>query len=466
MKNEVLRMEHIYVKQRDKFVLSDFKLNIYEDEFVVLYGYSSSGINELAEVLLGKRELHSGRVLVDGREIYEKQGFLSEKQGIFWVQYNQNLIPDLTVAENLFLGEKKNWLDVPVSRRMQEQLAREILEQFGMKINVRQKAKTLNYHEEEMVRLIKAYVKGAKLIIVNASMEMLYMGREVKIIDVIRKLREDGIGILWLTQRMDIVPELANRIVVMRDGKNVRNIFKENYSETELMQVASARMMKEVSQPYTLQAGAPVFVMENIRTSLLDNVSLKLCERQVLGVYSLDADALDDFRKVIMGQNQDYTGRMVLQGNRYAPTNYEQAVKSGINLTDIMWHDKHILPEMTVMDNLLMEQYWTQNPMFGLRNRTWEHFVENRLRMRHPEWPMKRWRELTNEQQWQLLLEKCLYQTEKVHVIVEPLIRYSYGMLQTSKSIFEELKQLDKAVIIMSSNLLDLEKVCDDIVFI
>lgn len=463
MKEEILRMEHIFLKRRGQYALQDFKLNIYRGEVVIVFGLSGNGIHELGDLLAGGHG-ESGRILLREQELNIRQDFYPEQHGIYVIQNKDNLVPDLTVAENLFLGERRNIFAMPVSQKKQERLASEIMGKFELKFDVRKKAREYGvYYEQMLIKMVKAYVKGASLVVINEILELPENQWMEQFRRVVRMLRQDGISVLWLTQRVEGIQSLADRMVVVRRGKNVKTIYGNDCSREFLMQIATERenMKERVCGP--AEPGEQLLEIRDLAGKSFRRLSLKVSRRQILGFWSNQGVVLADLHGILLGRDRRYTGRMEWKGRPYRPQNYEDAVKTGIGHIDFMWPEKHYLPDMSITDNLMLMSYWFGSHRYGRINEKQRQYTALRYRQRHPGWPTGTWRQLTPDQQRILLYERVMDWPISLCLVAEPFSRVNYYLAEEIHSVFEELRQKEKTLLLFSMNYWDLCRVCDEI---
>ena len=459
MKEEVLRMEHICVKQRGNYALHDLKLNIYKGEIVIAFGFSGQGLYELGEFLSGKHA-ESGRLLINEKEINISKDFSPEQNGMFVIHNKNNIIPDLTIAENLFLGEKRNVFAITVSVRKQEKLAQMVVKKFGLNLNVKKKVKEYsNYYLQMMIKMMKAYVKGAKIVVINEILEIANPAVREKFFDIIRILQEDGISVLWLSQRIDTIQNLADRIVVVRNGQCVKNFYKGNYNQERLMQAAAESQISSAVFQKNQKFGKELFTLKN----LMGSINICIRKSQIIGISSNQAEKLEYLCTILTGESCTYNGSMELQGKLYAPKNHEESVASGVQYIDFMWPERHYIPDMSVMDNLMLENYWFSKKRYTLINQQQQRFIKLHFQMNHPEWSQKYWRDLMPDQQRVLLYERYLNLPEKILIITEPFTRVNYYLLQEIIEIFYKLRDNGNTLILLSTNYMDLKNVCDQI---
>lgn len=463
MKEEIMRMEHVYLKRRGRYALWDFKLNIYRGEVVAAFGFSDNGIHELGDVLSGS-PVERGRLLLEEKEINIRREFYPEQHGIYVVHNENNLVPDLTIAENLFLGEKKNLFAMPVSRKKQERLAQSILNQFGLEVDAKQKAREYDiYYQQMIIKLVKAYVKGAKLVVINEILELPYTQIRQSFLHVLKLLKKDGIAVLWLSQRIEFIQEIADRVVVVRDGRNVKTFYDNGCPLEILMRIAAdARIPKERGHS-RVEPGEVILEVSRITGAHVKDISFSVQKRQIIGIWSNQALVLEELNEILSGERHPDSGHMKLLGQGYQPKKYEDAVKCGVQKIDFMWPERQYLPDMSVTDNLLLENYWSSRHHYFLMNEQQRKFAALRYRQRHPHWPCEKWYQLTPDQQRLLLYERCLEQTGKIFLISEAFTRVNYYLMEEIIKVFHELQENNKTLLLFSMNFWDLSQVCDSI---
>lgn len=463
MKEEILRMEHIFMKRRGQYALYDFKLNLYQGEVVIAFGFSGNGLHELGELLSGS-PAESGRLLLKERELPIRRNFYPEQHGIYVVHNKNNLVPDLTLAENLFLGGKPSLLAIPVARKKQERLAYHIMRKFGLEFDVRKKAWEYDvYYEQMLIKMVKAYVKGASLVVLNEIMELPENRYMEQFRQVVKLLRQDGISVLWLTQRIEGLQPLADRMVVVRGGRNVKTIYGNQCPRELLTRTATERSIRWETDYPPQEKGEPVLKTRDLSGKGFSHLNLEIARRQIVGVWSDQWGALGSLHWVICGSDRNYTGRMELKGARYAPQSYEEAVRAGVGHIDFMWPEKHYIPDMSITDNLMLSNYWFRKHHYGWVNEKQRQYAALKYRQRHPDWPTERWRQLTPDQQRLLLYEKALDQPEAVYLVAEPFSRVNYYLAEEIRRVFQEFRQKDKALFLFSMNYWNLCSVCDEI---
>ena len=309
MKKEVLRMDHVDVRHSGRFALENFHLNLYEGEFLFVYGFPDSGIRELGEILKGTCEVQRGRFYISGKEVNASAFRNPGQQGIYIVQNDNNLVEEFTVAENLFFGGKKHYFRHTVSRKQQELMAKRLLERFELPIDPSGKIGRVNYFQQILVKLVMAYARGAKIVVLDGIIDFSQVEDDRMFTRVLRILLEDGIAVLWLNQRMDQARRMADRFLILRKGKNVRTVYK-GYEHTldQLLNIIIHTDAHAAEEPENNSAPV-VFRMDHLNASRISDMSLRIRKGEILALCSANTLLMAQWRNIVCGEEQDFTGR-------------------------------------------------------------------------------------------------------------------------------------------------------------
>lgn len=464
MKNEILRMEHISVIKNGDYALSDFRLNIISGECISVYGFEGSGVRELGEVILGRTIYHEGCIYYKENLINQESFSLAEQKSLFIIGVNTVIMPELSVAENLFFGDVRHYLGLPAKRKQQETFARGLLSKFGTDIDVKKKGRDLHFHEILIVSLVRAYAQNARLIVFidPPDLNSIKHGNEIK--RILAMIKESGVSILWIDNHIDGIQELIDGIVVMRNGKNARTFYHEDYSLEEINHIAENRQLPEEIKRLEYEGHNEVILkLENISDDKLKGLSISVKKGMVTGINANEPDILQHIRSIICGEKTDYNGKMYLDDLEYHPNSYEDAVKKGIQYVDIMRYENHAVGGMSVLDNMLLQNYWMQKPLVNIVSGSLKKHMATEMKKRHRDWKLGKWENLEIWKQQILLLERFLYQPGKVCIITEPFIKFDRQTLDAAIGILQELIDRGKTLILLSVSIPDLRLACEEI---
>lgn len=477
MKEEILRMEHIYayvntpsaIALNKKYALEDFSVNLFKGELLAVYGVPYSGIHELGHILSNadgadNRAWVEGNVWIDEQKINMNRNYYPERLGIHVLRDDNNIIPDLTVAENLFMGEKKNMFSLTVSAKKQEKLATTILQKFSLDIAVDKRGDELDYYEQIMVKMVRAYIKGAKILVINELLELtFYKPLRDKLFNVIRMLKKDGVAILWICQRIDYIKDEVDRILVVRNGHGVKNVYSDTYSNDLIFRLATESDFEKTRPRKYYQEDETAFQVDRLSSRRIQDISFLVKRKSVVGICTTDPWEQEELIRILNGEEQNFSGNMYLGGTAYSPANEMDALHKGVHYLDMVLWSKHGIGDLSVIDNQMLGHYWRRRKHFGYINTKMLKSQEIKYKLKHPHWPIQKWSHLSVEQQKILLYERCLDQPAKVHLIKEGFSHVGFQISKEMQDILELLLEQNRAVILLSMSYNDLCNYCDEI---
>ena len=246
---------HLEMKGIDKqfggnYVLKDAGFELADSEIHALMGENGAGKSTLMKILTGVYTRDAGTVFVNGKEVSYRNPQEAEADGIVFIYQELNVLRDLTVEENMFLGKEIHGMFGICNRKEMRAKVREILGTLGVSIRPEQKMEELSVGQQQMVEIAKALMVDAKAIIMDEPTAALTNSETEILFDVVRKLKSQGVSIIYISHRMEEIFELCDRITVLRDGKYIDT---KKISETDMADVI--RMMIGRTRSMTFPLG-------------------------------------------------------------------------------------------------------------------------------------------------------------------------------------------------------------------
>ena len=458
MKREVLRMEHVYADVNGKDVLSDFKLNLFAGELVLLYGFPGCGVNVPADILSGRCGIRAGRVLIDEKELLPGKFGTPEQMGVFSLQGEGNLVPELSVAENLFLGGKSRFFSVVVPKRLLELEAEKVVRKFDLNIDIKTKARNLSYSQEIAVKLLKAYVKGAKILTIRELIDPSYLRGGTDVRHIIELLKADGIAILWAEQNIEHIRNMADRIVVLREGRNVGTFFRDEFDSGKFMNLASSQSMS-VSAAVSDDNETDIMSVD-IKTPTGTELKFGIPRNSISGIWSNDPRDIDLICSVMSGMPCEYSGEVKYRGKPFHPKTPSDALNRGVRVLYMKFPEKHFIEGFSVAENMLFDSISPGKRIFSRLDRERLRYVRNRYRINHPDWPEDKWYKLSAARQRILLYEKCIYEAGEMYFFAESFVKDNAEEMEMTSAAVEELIKRGKTVVFLSNDFHSLCNIC------
>ena len=236
MKKNILILKQISKCIQKKMVLNQFYMDIQDGEIVNLIGMEDSGKEDVFSILSGREKIDSGEVIFNQKSYVQmSQKIVEHAGGIFFIDNDEPMVTDLSVAENLYIVEKMNYFKRSVSRKKMEMQAKFVFAKFDIDIAPGKKVGDLNSFEQRILRILRAYVKRAKLIVINDLMDDYLWKRMDKIIKILNQIKKEGTSILWINSYPDKITEISDKTYVIRQGKNVTTFYKGEYEKKKIL---------------------------------------------------------------------------------------------------------------------------------------------------------------------------------------------------------------------------------------
>ncbi|GKX28251.1 ribose import ATP-binding protein RbsA [Vallitalea longa] len=331
-KKLILELENITKIFPGVKALDNVKLEIYEGEVHALCGENGAGKSTLMKIISGAQEYTSGNMRYQGENVKFSSTKEAQELGISMIYQEFNLIPHLTVAENIFLGR------YPVSRKgiidwkKMNQDAKELIAKVGLNISPKKLVKNLSVAEAQMIEISKCLSINSKVIIMDEPTAALTDEEIECLFDIIENLKKENIAIIYISHRMNEIFRITNRVTVFRDGKFINSMLTKdtNHDEIVRLMVGSDLTNLYPKRDY-VRSKEVVFEAKNIRyKNSIKDVSFKLYEGEILGIAGLLGSGNILLSKLLAGYYGDYDGEVFIKGKRVKIKNPAQALSKGI----------------------------------------------------------------------------------------------------------------------------------------
>lgn len=326
----VLRLEDIVKTFPGVKALDGVKLDVKEGEVHALCGENGAGKSTLMKIIAGAQGYTSGRMYINDQEVVFHSTKEAEKMGIAMIYQEFNMVPELSVAENMYLGRLPKTQFGAVDWKKLYQDADEVLKKLGLKFNCRSKVKNLSVAESQMTEIAKCLTIGAKVIIMDEPTAAL-TDEEIQILfRIITELKEKGISILYISHRMDEIFQISDRLTVFRDGKYIAT---KAIGETDYDDVVSMMVGRSVTNLYpkrNYEKQDVALELRNVTGKGVHGVNLKLHRGEILGVAGLLGSGTIELSKIVYGALPMTEGEVIINGEKQDCSSPRKALKAGI----------------------------------------------------------------------------------------------------------------------------------------
>ncbi len=451
----LLQMRGIHKSFPGVRALKGVSLDLRRGEVLALVGENGAGKSTLIKVLGGAHRPDAGEIRIEGRKIEITSPLAAQEAGISIIYQEFNLIPDLTVRENIFLGHEECTAGF-VRRRCELDRARALFRKIGMDIDLAARCRELTVAQQQVVEIAKALSVQAKIIVMDEPSAAL-TDREIRrLFGIIRELRAEGIGIIYVSHRLEEVFETADRVMVLRDGEHVGTRSVSEVSKAKLIEMMVGRPLEAEFPPRRGRPGAERLRVENLSWgSAVREVSFSVRAGEILGLAGLVGAGRTEVMRLIFGARRPERGRIFVDGREVEIRSPRDAIRNGICL----------LPEDRKAHGLILIHSVREN--FGLPNLDWflrYGFVDRRreteelqkyikdLRIKVPgtEVPVMN---LSGGNQQKVVLAKWLARNADIILFDEPTRGIDVGAKYEIYLLMRRLAAEGKAIVMASSEL-------------
>lgn len=298
--------------------LDDVSFDLYPGEVHVIVGENGAGKSTLMKVLSGAYTADSGQIVLQGKVIEKNSPKVSEEMGISMIYQELNLVPELSIASNIFLGHeiKKG---IFVDKKAQKKRADELLKDVGIHIDSNTLVKNLGVGTQQMVEIVKALSKNAKVIVFDEPTSSLTESEIQELFRIIGLLKSRGVGMFYISHRLEELFEIGNRVTVMRDGKHILTDDIKNMNMSQIIEGIAGRTIDNLYPHTRKQPGEVLFEIKNLCGAKFQDVSMKVRAGEIVGVSGLVGAGRTETVRAAFGIDKYTSGEVYIMGKKVPP---------------------------------------------------------------------------------------------------------------------------------------------------
>jgi len=355
----VLEMRGICKRFPGTQALSDVDFNLKKGEIHALIGENGAGKSTLMNVLIGIHKMDKGEIILNGEKTENIHPYDAQLKGIAMVPQELNLIPEVSVAENIFLGNERKKSRVGlIDWKSTEKQAMELLEKLGAKVDVRQKLGCLSPAYQQLVSIARSLAAGSQILIMDEPTASLTISETETLFKSMRKLRDEGKSIIFITHHLEEVKEITDRTTIMRDSRVVHNDNTRNLSiEDMIFYMANRKIEKAVKQPKEISNEIFLEIREFSRQNEFENISFCVRKGEVFGVAGLVGAGRTELFKAIYGLTKKDSGKTFIENREVDINSASVAISKGIGYVPEERRRMGIFPLLSVAENMMMPSY-------------------------------------------------------------------------------------------------------------
>lgn len=452
--DELLRIEGIRKSFPGVVALDGVDFDLRRGEVHVLLGENGAGKSTLIKMLSGAYHPDEGRVLVDGEEVHIRGAQDAERLGIATIYQEFNLVPDLTVAENIFLGRQPRRLGM-IDRKTMEADAEALLKRVGVNVSPRARVRELGIARLQMVEIAKALSLNARVLIMDEPTAVLTSEEVDKLFAIVRTLREDGVGIVFITHHLEEIAALGDRVTVIRDGKSVGQV-PATTPEDELVRLMVGRSIEQQYPRERGDTGAALLKVEGLtRDGVFHDIGFEVHAGEVVGIAGLVGAGRTEVVRAVFGADPYDKGAVKVSGADLKGHDVGAAMAAGIGLIPEDRKGQGLVLDQTVEENLglVTMRAATRAGLVDLKGqREAAARIAERLGVRMAGL-QQHVRTLSGGNQQKVVIGKWLLADTKVLILDEPTRGIDVGAKVEIYQLINQLTAAGAAVLMISSDL-------------
>ncbi len=459
----ILKMHGISKFYPGVVALNKVDLTVYEGEVHALLGENGAGKSTLIKVLSGAVRNDEGTIELDGKTFEHMTPLGARECGVEVIYQEYNLIPGLTVAENVCLGSQMHGI---VDMKQQIVKTQEIFDRYNIHLDPKALVGSLPPAKQQLVEITKAISKDPKIIVMDEPTAQLTMAEVENLYKIIAALKAKGTAIIFISHRMEELFAVTDRVTVMRDGQYIDTVNTAETDRDSLITLMVGRELKSGEPRKSYATDEVVLKVENVSGYVNENCSFELKKGEILGVAGLVGAGRTELMRVIFGADKKLSGKVSVNGKEVDIKRPEDAIRCGIGL----------IPEDRKMQGCFLNQTIEWNISMGnIRSLTTGNLIDNKkiadaaekykdmLNIKTPS-VQQLVRNLSGGNQQKVVLAKVLLADTDIIIFDEPTRGIDVGARAEIYALMDQLAGSGKSLIMVSSDMEELLAMSDRVI--
>ncbi len=468
MQDCLLKIKGISLEFSGTPILKSVNLSLNQGEIHALVGENGAGKSSLFKCILGIISPSQGEIIFLNESLsgYPIREIL--RKGIAMIHQELMLIPELTVAENIFLG-RESIAGKRMGLREINEATSDLFQEYELDIPVGAFVKDLSIAHQQIIEIMRSVSQKARLILMDEPTSSLTEKEVIFFKQLIFRLKSEDISIVFTSHKMDEVFGFSDKISVLRDGEMVGTFSKEEVNPMSLVQKMVGREMKDFYPKALSEVGQQILRVDDLScVPHFEHVNFTLCAGEVLGLSGLVGAGRSDIGQVLFGIKKKTSGQMSLKGQAYNPENPSEALRAGLGYLGEDRKEMGIIPEMNITENMSLGLLDTYRKFFFVdQTRESADSIDMQAQLSiHSAKEGQRIQNLSGGNQQKVLFGRILLNNPEVLILDEP----TRGIDVMSKfeiyTLILALKKQGKAILLISSDLPELLAMSDRVIVI
>ena len=456
MGNVLVQMKNISKSFSGTKVLKGVNLELGHGEILALLGENGAGKSTLMKILSGIYSKDSGEIYLDGELCHFQNPKEAQNKGVAIIHQEMNLCNDLSVSENIFLG-REVMEGLSLNHKKMDEEAQKILDDLGISMKSTELAGDLKVSEQQMVEIAKALSQDAKVLIMDEPTSALSRKEIEDLFRVIRKLRDEGRGIIYISHRLDELRAIVDKVSILRDGENVISGDLKDFSIDDIIRHMVGREIQDKFPRILCEKGKEILRVESLNAGpKVRDISFSLYEGEILGIAGLMGAGRTEMTRALFGVDEKTSGKIYLFGEEVKANSPKDSIELGMALIPEDRRKDGLCTDLSIRENISLPNLDSIKNSLGVLSKDLELKISEdtikslNVKAKDREMISKN---LSGGNQQKVVLGKWLVRNPKVILFDEPTRGIDIGAKVEIYQIMNELKKKGVGVLFISSEM-------------
>ncbi len=445
-------------------VLHGVSFSLRAGEVHALLGENGAGKSTLVKIMTGLHQPDGGTIYLDSAPVVLGDAHVSLQAGIAAIYQELSLFPDLDVAENIFVGRQPTTVGGRVDWHRLYSDAQKLLTSLGLNLDLRQKARNLSIAQQQMVEIARAISINARILIMDEPTSSLTLNEVEDLFRLVRRLRDEGTAIIFISHRLEELFELADRVTVLRDGSHINTCDVKDITRDKLIHMMVGRTITDLFPKLKVKPGDVALKVENLSSEgIFKDVSFELRRGEILGMAGLIGAGRTDVARAIFGVGSPTSGKIQVNGRDVSINSSRKAIELGLAYVPEDRQLHGLVSAMNIVSNIslpLINEFSSWGKLNDRAERVEAFAWASQMEVRaHHIWQLAR--ELSGGNQQKVVLAKWLSTKPRILILDEPTRGIDVGTKAAVHALMTQLASEGMAILMISSELAEVLAMSD-----
>ncbi|MGL6130791.1 MAG: sugar ABC transporter ATP-binding protein [Fusobacteriaceae bacterium] len=430
-------------------------LNVYKGRVMALMGENGAGKSTLMKIIAGIYKKDAGTLFLNGEVKEFKSAKDSQNAGIAIIHQELNLIQNMSITENIFLGRELSNKFGKIDLKLMHKKARTLLDLLNIDDSEKTPIRDLSIGKMQIVEIAKALSLNAQLIVMDEPTDALTENETKSLFNVIRKLKGEGKSIIYISHRLKEIPEICDDITILRDGQFVEEAVVKDIDESYIIKSMVGRNLDDQFPNLSVEPGDTVLKVQNLTGEHVEDISFSLRKGEILGVAGLMGAGRSELFKTIYGYYKQDSGKIILDGEEISINSPEDGVKGGIAYVSEDRKGDGLVLGLSVKENMTLSSLKSFSKKLSLNKTLEKKSVDDFIQKFRIKTPSQNAiiKNLSGGNQQKVAIAKALLTNPKILILDEPTRGVDVGAKKEIYDVINELKAKGLSIVMISSEM-------------